>query len=173
MSLQEHKKTALKTVHCKVITVSDTRDKDSDKSGKLMIELLENAGHVIVDYTIVKDEKESIREAVLNGCQNPEIDVILTNGGTGIALRDVTIETVKSLFDKEIDGFGELFRMLSYTEDIGSSAILSRAVAGAIGHKAVFSTPGSSGAVKLAMNKLILPEIGHVVKELQKDLKKE
>ena len=98
-----------------MITVSDTRDKDSDKSGKLMIELLENAGHVIVDYTIVKDEKEPIREAVLKGCQNPEIDVILTNGGTGIALRDVTIETVKTLFDKEIDGFGELFRMLSYT----------------------------------------------------------
>ncbi len=170
MSLQEHKQTALKSVRCQVITVSDTRHIDNDKSGKLMIELLENAGHTIVDYKIVKDEKETIKTAVLGGCENPNVDVILTNGGTGIALRDVTIETVKSLFDKEIDGFGELFRMLSYTEDIGSAAILSRAVAGVIGHKAVFSTPGSSGAVKLAMNKLILPELGHVVKELQKDL---
>lgn len=170
MSVQEHKQTALKSVRCKVITVSDTRDKDNDKSGKLMIELLEKAGHTIEDYVIVKDEKEHIKEAVLTGCENVNVDVILTNGGTGIALRDVTIETVKSLFDKEIDGFGELFRMLSYTEDIGSAAILSRAVAGVIGHRAVFSTPGSSGAVKLAMNKLILPEIGHVVKELQKDL---
>ena len=170
MSVQEHKQTALKSVRCKVITVSDTRDKNNDKSGKLMIELLENAGHTIEDYVIVKDEKKPIKGAVLSGCENPDIDVILTNGGTGIALRDVTIETVKSLFHKEIDGFGELFRMLSYTEDIGSAAILSRAVAGVIDHKAVFSTPGSSGAVKLAMNKLILPELGHIVKELQKDL---
>lgn len=170
MSVQEHKQTALKSVRCKVITVSDTRDKNNDKSGKLIIELLENSGHTIEDYVIVKDEKEPIKDAVLSGSENPDIDVILTNGGTGIALRDVTIETVKSLFHKEIDGFGELFRMLSYTEDIGSAAILSRAVAGVVGHKAVFSTPGSSGAVKLAMNKLILPELGHIVKELQKDL---
>ena len=99
-----------------------------------------------------------------------DIDVILTNGGTGIAKRDVTIETVQSLLDKEIVGFGELFRMLSYQEDIGSAAILSRAIAGVVKNKAVFSTPGSTGAVKLAMNKLILPEIGHVVREIKKDL---
>ena len=170
MSTQEHKKEAPKRVNCKVITVSDTRNKDSDKSGKLMIELLEQAGHGIGEYVIVKDEEGAIREEVLKGCQNPEIDVILTNGGTGIALRDVTIETVQKLFDKEISGFGELFRMLSYQEDIGSAAILSRAIAGVIDNKAVFSTPGSSGAVKLAMNKLILPELGHVVRELKKDL---
>ncbi|WP_394235546.1 molybdenum cofactor biosynthesis protein B [Niallia oryzisoli] len=170
MSIEEHKKQAQRSVICKVITVSDTRNKETDKSGKLMIDLLEGAGHQIGDYIIVKDEKGPIREAVLKGCLNSEIDVILTNGGTGIALRDVTIETVQSLFDKEITGFGELFRMLSYQEDIGSAAILSRAVAGVIGNKAVFSTPGSSGAVKLAMNKLILPELGHVVRELKKDL---
>lgn len=170
MSVHDHKQHAQKSVNCKIITVSDTRNKDTDKSGKLMIELLEDAGHKIADYVIVKDEKEPIREEVLKGCNNPEIDVILTNGGTGIALRDVTIETVQSLFDKKIDGFGELFRMLSYQEDIGSAAILSRAIAGVIGNKAIFSTPGSSGAVKLAMNKLILPELGHVVMELKKDL---
>ncbi|KOP83730.1 molybdenum cofactor biosynthesis protein B [Cytobacillus solani] len=170
MSTHEHKMEAPKQVACKVITVSDTRDKVTDKSGKLMIDLLEGAGHHVRSYCIVKDEADELRTEVLKGCSDPEIDVVLTNGGTGIALRDITIETVKALFDKEISGFGELFRMLSYQEDIGSAAILSRAVAGTIKDKAVFSTPGSSGAVKLAMNKLILPELGHVVRELKKDL---
>lgn len=169
MSVVEHKKTA-RQVKCKVITVSDTRDKETDKSGKLMMRLIENSGHIVSDYEIVKDDKGAIRSSIISGYENDEVDVILTNGGTGIALRDVTIETVQSLFHKEIDGFGELFRMLSYTEDIGSAAILSRAAAGVIENKAVFCTPGSSGAVKLAMTKLILPELGHVVKELNKDL---
>lgn len=171
MSIKEHKQSAPKSVKCKIITVSDTRTKETDKSGKLMIELLTEAGHVIIDHVIVKDEAAPIRDAVVKGCEDPEIEAVLTNGGTGIALRDVTIETVSALFDKEITGFGEIFRLLSYQEDIGSAAILSRAAAGVINNKAVFSTPGSTGAVKLAMNKLILPELGHVVSELQKDLK--
>ncbi|MBP2241403.1 molybdenum cofactor biosynthesis protein B [Cytobacillus eiseniae] len=170
MSTIEHKKEAPKQVSCKVITVSDTRDKNTDKSGKLMIDFLEQAGHIVHSYSIVKDEAAELRREVLEGCNDPNIEVILTNGGTGIALRDITIETVKELFDKEISGFGELFRMLSYQEDIGSAAILSRAIAGTVKDKAIFSTPGSSGAVKLAMNKLILPELGHVVRELKKDL---
>jgi molybdopterin adenylyltransferase len=170
MSTTEHKQGAPKTVYCKVITVSDTRNKETDKSGKLMMDLLEQAGHSIVDYVIVKDEETPIKEEILKGCDREDIEVILTNGGTGIAKRDVTIETVQGLLDKEIIGFGELFRMLSYQEDIGSAAILSRAIAGVVKDKAVFSTPGSTGAVKLAMNKLILPEIGHVVREIKKDL---
>ncbi|MDQ1144753.1 molybdenum cofactor biosynthesis protein B [Bacillus sp. SORGH_AS 510] len=170
MSTQEHKREAPKRINCKVITVSDTRNKDTDKSGKFMIELLEQSGHIITDYVIVKDEKLSIQDEILEGCGREDIDAILINGGTGIAKRDVTIETVKNLLDKEIVGFGELFRMLSYQEDIGSAAILSRAIAGVVNDKAVFSTPGSTGAVKLAMNKLILPELGHVVREIQKDL---
>ncbi len=170
MSTLEHKKEAPKTVNCKVITVSDTRDESTDKSGRLMMDMLEGAGHKIVDYVIVKDEEESIRHEILNGCGRDDIDAILLNGGTGIAKRDVTIETVQGLLDKEIVGFGELFRMLSYQEDIGSAAILSRAIAGVVNDQAVFSTPGSSGAVKLAMNKLILPELGHVVREIKKDL---
>ncbi|EKN65094.1 molybdenum cofactor synthesis domain-containing protein [Neobacillus bataviensis LMG 21833] len=170
MNTQEHKKEAPKTVSCKIITVSDTRDKETDKSGKLMIALLEEAGHMIADYVIVKDEATPIQNEILKGCDRGDIDVILTNGGTGIAKRDVTIETVQSLLEKEIVGFGELFRMLSYQEDIGSSAILSRAIAGVVKNKAVFATPGSTGAVKLAMNKLILPELGHVVREIKKDL---
>src|SRR3954452_12676841 len=109
MSIQEHKQKALKSVNCKVVTVSDTRNKDNDKSGKLMIELLQGAGHKIVDYCLVKDEEEPIREAILKGCNHSEVEVIFTNGGTGIALRDVTIETISKLFDKEMNGFGELF----------------------------------------------------------------
>lgn len=170
MSTQQHKQEAPRTVNCKVITVSDTRNIETDKSGKMMMELLEQSGHRIVDYVIVMDEAEPIQNEILIGCAKEEIDVILTNGGTGIAKRDVTIETVQNLLDKEIVGFGELFRMLSYQEDIGSAAILSRAIAGVVKNKAVFSTPGSTGAVKLAMNKLILPELGHVVREIQKDL---
>ncbi|MFT9598492.1 MogA/MoaB family molybdenum cofactor biosynthesis protein, partial [Mesobacillus sp.] len=155
---------------CKVITVSDTRTPDTDKSGKLMMEMLEAAGHKIVDYVIVKDEVEPIKSEVIKGCSNSDVDVVLTNGGTGIAKRDVTIETVQSIFEKEIPGFGEIFRMLSYTDDIGSAALLSRAAAGVVNDRAVFSTPGSTGAVRLAMEKLIIPEIGHVVRELTKDL---
>lgn len=169
-STYEHKSEAPKIVRCKVITVSDTRNENTDKSGLLMKNFLEEAGHVIADYVIVKDEKEAIQEEVLKGCNNSDIDCILTNGGTGIAKRDVTIETVTEMYDKELTGFGELFRMLSYLEDIGSAAILSRASAGIIKDTAVFSTPGSSGAVKLAMNKLIVPELGHVIREIRKDL---
>ena len=172
MSVQEHKKATPYTVTCKVITISDTRTKETDKSGKLMISLLEEKGINVLEYEIVKDEESFIEKALREGCENEEIDVILTNGGTGIAKRDVTIETVSKLLDKEIVGFGELFRMLSYTEDIGSAAILSRAIAGVSNNTAIFSTPGSSGAVKLAMNKLILPELGHVVSEIKKDINK-
>ncbi|WP_251549584.1 MogA/MoaB family molybdenum cofactor biosynthesis protein [Neobacillus muris] len=170
MSTAEHKMQAPKAVNCKVVTVSDTRDRTTDKSGQLMMELLTQAGHKVVDYCIVKDEMEPIRAEILNGSEREDVDVILTNGGTGIAKRDVTIETVQILLDKEMPGFGEIFRMLSYQEDIGSAAILSRAAAGVINNKAIFSTPGSSGAVRLAMTKLILPELGHVVRELKKDL---
>ncbi|CAM3758568.1 molybdenum cofactor biosynthesis protein B [Mesobacillus zeae] len=170
MSTKEHKENAPGQVRCKIITVSDTRDKDTDKSGRLMITMLEEAGHTAADYVIVKDESAQISEEVLKGCGREDIDAVLINGGTGIAKRDVTIETVQKLFSKEITGFGELFRMLSYQEDIGSAALLSRATAGVVKDRAVFSTPGSTGAVKLAMTRLILPELGHVVRELKKDL---
>lgn len=170
MSMEEHKRNATEPVRCMVITVSDTRDKETDKSGILMMEMLRKYGHEVTAYQIVKDEKDAIQQAVGVGVQNSRVDAILTNGGTGIAARDVTIESIQELMTKEIPGFGELFRMLSYQEDIGSAAILSRAIAGTIGSKAIFSTPGSSGAVRLAMNKLILPELAHVIRELKKDL---
>ncbi|KFL17516.1 molybdenum cofactor biosynthesis protein B [Geobacillus stearothermophilus] len=169
MSTAAHKQEAPQTVRCKVITVSDTRTEETDRSGRLMIELLTEAGHEVVGYEIVKDEADAIRTAVLDGCRHADVDAVLTNGGTGIAKRDVTIETVKALLEKELVGFGELFRFLSYTEDIGPAAMLSRAVAGVAMDTAVFCTPGSTGAVRLAMTKLILPELGHVVREIRKD----
>ncbi|EEL48863.1 MULTISPECIES: MogA/MoaB family molybdenum cofactor biosynthesis protein [Bacillus cereus group] len=168
MSVTEHKKQAPKEVRCKIITVSDTRTEETDKSGKLLKELLVEAGHTVTAYEIIKDDKEEIRQAVLSGYHQEDVDVILTNGGTGITKRDVTIEAVSALLDKEIVGFGELFRMISYLEDIGSAAMLSRAIGGTIGRKVVFSMPGSSGAVRLAMNKLILPELGHITFELHR-----
>ncbi|WP_181349858.1 molybdenum cofactor biosynthesis protein B [Thalassobacillus sp. CUG 92003] len=170
MSVHEHKQQAPEHVRCHIITVSDTRTLKTDKSGHLMHEKLTDSGYTVVDHQVVKDEKETIREAVQVASRQTEVDVILTNGGTGVAERDVTIEVVQSLLDKELPGFGEIFRMLSYTEDIGSSAILSRALAGITRNTVIFSTPGSSGAVKLAMDKLILPEMAHVVRETQKDL---
>ncbi|MFG6148269.1 MogA/MoaB family molybdenum cofactor biosynthesis protein [Halobacillus sp. B23F22_1] len=170
MSVEQHKRDAPSSVQCMIITVSDTRTKETDKSGNYIAEALKNDNHIIVNHLIVKDDHLKIKEAVRYGMANEDVNVIVMNGGTGVAKRDVTIETVTPLFDKEIPGFGEVFRMLSYTEDIGSAAILSRATAGVADDTGIFSLPGSSGAVKLAMNKLILPEIEHLVREIKKDL---
>jgi molybdenum cofactor biosynthesis protein B len=169
MSTLEHKAEAPKHVSCMVITVSDTRTIETDKSGQLMKQLIEEQGHSLLLYDIVPDEPEQVLQSIHKGLEHSEIEVILLNGGTGIAMRDTTYETVSSILDKEMPGFGEIFRYLSYTEDIGSAAILSRAVAGITQGKAIFSTPGSSGAVRLAMTKIIIPELGHVVRELRKD----
>ncbi|GAA4704501.1 MogA/MoaB family molybdenum cofactor biosynthesis protein [Brevibacillus fulvus] len=168
MSTAEHKKAAPQSVVCMVITVSDTRDETTDKSGQLMMQLLEQAGHQTALYQIVKDEPAEITSAIEAGRRHPAVQVILLNGGTGISPRDTTYEAVQALLEKEMPGFGELFRMLSYQDDIGSAAMLSRAIAGTYRGKAIFSTPGSTGAVRLAMEKLIIPELGHVVRELHK-----
>ncbi len=168
VSTAEHKAAAPKAVGCMVITVSDTRNEETDKSGQLMKTLLQEAGHEILLYRIVKDEPNEIRAAIEEGAAHEGIQIILLNGGTGIAKRDTTYEAVNGLLEKVMPGFGEIFRFLSYTEDIGSAAILSRAIAGTYKEKAIFSTPGSSGAVRLAMTRLILPELGHVVRELRK-----
>src|SRR5699024_870678 len=135
-----------------------------------MIELLKQEGHTITSREIVPDDSKLIREKVIAACENPDVDVILTNGGTGISFRDVTIETIANILDKEIPGFVELFRVISYQEDICSSALMSRAIAGVSHHTATFTTPRSTGAVNLAMNKLLLPELSHVLPEITKDI---
>ncbi|NJP36885.1 MogA/MoaB family molybdenum cofactor biosynthesis protein [Alkalicoccus luteus] len=169
MSVEEHKKQAPDQTTVMIVTVSDTRTEAEDKSGKLIRQLLEQDGHLIANKVIVKDEQEQIEQAVVEGIHDRSVDAVIVNGGTGIAARDVTIEAVEPLFEKEILGFGEIFRMLSYTDDIGSAAIMSRAAAGTAKGTAVFAVPGSSGAVKLAMTRLICPEISHIVRELRKD----
>ena len=152
-------------MRCFVLTISDTRTEANDVSGGAIVELLTGAGHQVAGRRIVRDDPAAVREAVQSAVNTA--DVIITTGGTGITARDSTYEALAALLDKRLDGFGELFRMLSYAE-IGAAAMLSRATAGSIGATAVFSLPGSEHAVRLAMTKLILPEIGHVVRELRR-----
>lgn len=155
------------TVTCAVITVSDTRSSETDRSGKIIKQLLLDAGHILGAYTIVKDEPAEIQAQmeVLGNISN--LDTVILNGGTGIAPRDTTYDAIESLLEKTLPGFGELFRFLSYQE-IGSRAIASRAIAGIYRSKLVFSLPGSTNAVQLAMRQLILPELIHLVSQLRK-----
>lgn len=151
-----------------VLTISDTRTKETDTSGQLVQQLAENSGLEVVEYYIVPDDTGAIRVIIADWLEKDNIDAIITTGGTGIAKRDVTLEAVQPFFDKQIDGFGELFRYVSFSEDIGSKALLSRAAAGVANDKAIFVLPGSRGAVKLAMERLILPELQHIYSELTK-----
>jgi molybdenum cofactor biosynthesis protein B len=166
MSVHEHKEKARKSIRCFVITVSDTRDETTDTSGQTIKRCLSNDGHQTTGYRIVKDEPAEI-EALLNeALGGAEVDAVIVNGGTGIAPRDGTYEVVSRFLEKKLDGFGEVFRYLSYL-DIGSAAIMSRAAAGSARGKILISLPGSKGAVTLAMEKLVLPEIRHMVSQLQ------
>ncbi|MDK3818250.1 molybdenum cofactor biosynthesis protein MoaB [Staphylococcus pseudintermedius] len=156
-------------IRCAVLTVSDTRTTETDKGGQSVQTLLQTADFEveIQHYMIVKDELTAIQSTVQQWLTG-DVDVIVTTGGTGIAPRDVTIEAVTPLLDKEIEGFGELFHYLSFTEDVGTRALLSRAVAGTAKRTLIFCLPGSTGAVKLALNRLILPELTHLVYEMNK-----
>ncbi len=169
MGYREHKEHAARQVACMVITISDTRTEETDTSGRLILDLLEKNGHTVVRKEIVKDEPEAIQTLLQEGIASEEIQTIICNGGTGISVRDRSYEAIAHLLDKRLDGFGEFFRMLSY-QDIGSAAMMSRAVAGIAGNTVIFSTPGSKGAVQLALEKLILPELGHLIWELTKHI---
>lgn len=159
----EHRTKHVDSVACAILTVSDTRTLDTDESGGLIRDALETAGNHIVSYSIVRDEPAEVRTCVLGFCSNDQCRAVLISGGTGLAPRDTTYEAISSLLDKKLDGFGELFRALSY-EEIGSPAMLSRAVAGVRGQTLIFSMPGSPAAVRLAMTKLIIPELGHLAR---------
>lgn len=151
-----------------VLTVSDTRTEATDKGGKLVQELAREQGLEVAAYEIVPDDRDQIRNKVEQWIKEEKVDVVISTGGTGIARRDVTLEAISPLFEKQLDGFGELFRYVSFAEDVGTKALLSRAAAGVANDKAIFVLPGSRGAVKLAMERLILPEIRHIVFELTK-----
>lgn len=159
---EQHKEDRVENVACVVLTISDTRTRETDTSGQYIREALEGAGHRVMAYAIVPDDPERIGQQLTELAGDGDCRAIVLSGGTGLATRDTTYEAVTALLDKRLDGFGELFRMLSYQE-IGPGAMLSRAVAGSVGNTAVFSLPGSTKAVKLAMQKLILPELGHIV----------
>jgi molybdenum cofactor biosynthesis protein B len=150
-----------------VITVSDSRSSATDKSGQLIVEGLQAAGHTVFEHVVIPDEPVPMREALLKYVASAEVDAVLLTGGTGIAARDQTPDTIAGMLTKELPGFGELFRMLSYQE-IGAAAMLSRALGGMIEDTLVLAMPGSTAAVRLAMDKLILPELGHLVKHARR-----
>lgn len=166
-STQQHRREAAKTVRCAVITVSDTRTLENDRGGQMLSESLAAAGHTITRREIVPDDPDRIRALVEELADALVLDAILITGGTGIAARDQTYETVSALLTKTLPGYGELFRMLSY-EDIGPAAMLSRTIGGVIGQVVLLTMPGSPAAVRLALDKLILPELAHVVYEARK-----
>ena len=167
MSHTEQRTQGPASIACFVLTVSDTRTTDTDTSGRAIRELIEDAGHRVSGHALVRDEPSQVREQVLAQCANASTHVIITTGGTGITSRDGTYEAVNGLLEKRLDGFGELFRMLSFGE-IGSAAMMSRATAGTARGKVVFVLPGSENAVRLAMTRLIIPELAHVVQQVTK-----
>jgi molybdenum cofactor biosynthesis protein B len=167
MSVSEHRSQAPSSVSCFVLTMSDTRTMETETSGRAIAELLVGAGHVVVDRQVVKDDPAEVRRVVGEHIDTGNVQAIITTGGTGISRRDSTYEALTELFEKELSGFGELFRMLSF-EQIGAAAMLSRATAGVIRGCAVFMLPGSEAGVRLAMTRLVIPELGHVVRELTK-----
>lgn len=164
MSHVEHRTSAPGAIRCFVLTISDTRTEATDTSGRAIADLLEAAGHQVTGRRIVPDEPDAVRRIVCDQLEDPTVQVIITTGGTGISSRDTTYEALSGLLEKRLDGFGELFRFLSY-QDVGPAAMLSRACAGLARRKILVALPGSERAVRLAMTKLLLPELGHLVRE--------
>ena len=167
MSVAEHRAQAPSSVACFVLTVSDTRTLATETSGAAIARLLEDAGHTVVGRQVVRDEPTDVTRVIREEIGRGRVRAIITTGGTGIARRDSTYEAVAALFEKRLDGFGELFRRLSF-DDIGAAAMLSRATAGVVAGCIIFMLPGSEAAVRLGMTQLILPELGHIVRELSK-----
>lgn len=155
-------------VRCAVLTVSDSRTLATDESGPLMAQLLETGGHVVVERALYSNDEAPLRAAIEALLQRDDVDAVLCTGGTGLGSRDRTVDVVRPLLERELPGFGELFRMLSYQEQIGPAAMLSRAVAGAARGKFVAVMPGSRAAVELAMTRLIVPELKHAIREIRR-----
>lgn len=153
---------------CAVVTVSDSRTEETDESGKLMRQLVESAGHRVTAYALIRNDEHTTREHVRALVARDDVDVVLCTGGTGLGSRDRTVEAVRPLFEKELPGFGEIFRVVSFQEQVGTAAILSRAVAGGVNGKLVVSMPGSKAAVELALTRVLLPELRHAIRELRR-----
>jgi len=167
MSQAEHNAQAPRSVRCAIVTVSDTRTIETDASGRAIADLLTAAGHQVAGRTIVKDDPDLVRGTIERQLAAPDVHAIITTGGTGITSRDSTYEAVGGMLQKRLDGFGELFRMLSF-QQIGSAAIMSRACAGLAAGRIIICLPGSEAAVRLALEKLVIPELGHLVQQASK-----
>ena len=155
-------------LRCGVLTVSDSRTVDTDESGPLARRLLEAAGHQIAVHGLLRNDEPAVRERVAQWLARGDLHAIIITGGTGLGSKDRTVEAVQPLFEKEIPGFGELFRLLSYQEQIGTTAILSRAVAGSAKGAVIVSLPGSKAAVELALTRILVPELPHLLREIRR-----
>ncbi len=164
MSYREHKEKAPRSVSCAVLTISDSRTEQDDESGRLIKQKLGENGHRLITYSILKNDADAIEKKIYELLGREELQVVIISGGTGVSHRDITVETISPLLEKKLDGFGELFRFLTYRE-IGTPSIMSRAIAGVVRGKVILCLPGSLGAANLAMDRIILPEIGHLVRE--------
>jgi molybdenum cofactor biosynthesis protein B len=166
-SVAEHKAHAPRAVRCVVCTISDSKTPETDTSGQLLQERLRVEGHEVVGYQVVRDEPSQVHGVIYAACTNPSVQAVIFTGGTGITSRDQTFDAIDALLEKRLPGFGELFRMLSFQE-IGAAAMLSRAQAGVRAGRLIFSLPGSPAACRLALDRLILPELGHLVREVNR-----
>jgi molybdenum cofactor biosynthesis protein B len=164
---EEHRAYAPRALGFAAVTASDSRTVATDHGGRLVREKVEQAGHRFVAGRLVRDEPEALQAAVAELLALPEVDVVVTTGGTGFSPRDVTLEAVSPLFERVVPGFGELFRLLSFQE-VGAAAMLSRAMAGVVGQRVVFCLPGSPRAVALALDRLVLPEAAHLLGQLRR-----
>jgi molybdopterin adenylyltransferase len=164
MGYHEHKRVEVKNVNCAVLIISDSRTEENDESGKLIKQRLLDNGHRVAFYAILKNDAQAIKNNISALVRQDKIQVIITSGGTGLSKRDVTVDTIQPMLEKQLEGFGELFRSLTYQE-LGTASIMSRAIAGVANAKVIICIPGSLGAVTLAMDKIILSELGHLVRE--------
>jgi molybdenum cofactor biosynthesis protein B len=167
---QEHRAEgdARPPVRCALLTVSDSRTVETDAAGALMRQLVEGAGHTVADYALLKNDEAKVRDQVRAWLTQGDVDAVLITGGTGLGSKDRTIEAVRPLLEKELPGFGEIFRVLSFQEQVGTAAILSRALAGSAKGTFIVSLPGSKAAVELALTRIVLPELRHLVRELRR-----
>ena len=165
--MHEHRRDQEAHAKIALMITSDTRTPETDETGKTAMRLIEETGHKVAAYMIVNNDKEKILEVFNTLCSDEGIQVIITSGGTGIGVRDKTVDTIQGLFDRRLDGFGEFFRSLSH-EEIGIAAIMSRATAGVVSGKPVFCLPGSRGAMETALTKIIFPVLGHMLWELDR-----
>jgi len=167
MGYEEHRSQSAGSVGCAVVTISDSRTKATDESGRLLADGLRSGGHQVLDYTLLPNDEATVNKHLEGLLEKPGVQAIICSGGTGLSRRDITVDVASGLLEKTLPGFGELFRQLTYAE-LGTASIMSRAIAGVAKGKVIICLPGAAAAVRLALEKIILPELGHLVREAAK-----